>query len=162
MIDTTEYGWAYNPKTQLAGGVSEQEDGPFGVRLLQVDRHYVLGGLDSKAGEEDSGPTQKVDAYFLIDTDTSRRVNFSDYQSLRAASEPLGIRLNLEPVATIYRRYRFTWFDAFVSLLLILPPVVGGISLVRWIVRLRKPSRILGGDDRRKHYEAPLARHSAQ
>jgi hypothetical protein len=137
MIDTTDYGWAYNPKTQPARGVSEQEDAPFSVRLLQVDRNYFLGRLDSKAGERESANTQRIDAYFLIDTDTNKRLNFPDYQSLQVAFEPLGIRLNLEPIATVYRRYRFTWFDVIADLLFILPCVVTSIFLVRWILGLR-------------------------
>jgi hypothetical protein len=51
MIDVTDCGWVYNPKTQLSGGVSEQEDAPYGVRLVQVAGRYVLGGLDSKADD---------------------------------------------------------------------------------------------------------------
>jgi hypothetical protein len=138
MIDTTDHGWVYNPKTQVAGGVAEQEDAPYGVRLLQVDGRYIVGGLDSKADEEDDRNSQRVDSYFLLDTQTGKRTNFPDYQSLRAATEPLGIRLKLERITTVYSRYRFTWFDVFAVYLFCFPPLIAAIFLVRWIVRLRR------------------------
>lgn len=37
MIDVTDHGFVYNPKTQTEGAVGEQEDAPYGVRLLQVE-----------------------------------------------------------------------------------------------------------------------------
>jgi hypothetical protein len=138
MIDITDHGWVYNPKTQVAGGVGEQEDAPYGVRLLQVDGRYIVGGLDSKADEEDNRNRQRVDSYFLLDTQTGKRTNFLDYQSLRATTDALGIHLKLEPIATVYSRYRFTWFDVFAGLLFCLPPLIAAIFLVRWILRLKK------------------------
>lgn len=140
MIDVTDHGWVYNPKTQVGDGVAEQNDAPYGVRLLQVDGRYILGGLDSTADTENNFNSQRVDSYFLIDTETGTRINFSDYESLRAAIEPLGIHPKLEPIATVYSRYRFTWFDVFADLLFCLPPLVAAIFLVRWIILLRRLS----------------------
>jgi len=51
MIDVTDQGWVYNPKTQPGSGVAEQEDAVSGVRNVQVSGKYILGGIDSKAFE---------------------------------------------------------------------------------------------------------------
>ena len=42
MIDVTDQGWVYNPRTQSGGGIGEQEDAVAGVRTLQVAGRYVL------------------------------------------------------------------------------------------------------------------------
>ncbi|HEY6369795.1 MAG TPA: hypothetical protein VIX37_04395 [Candidatus Sulfotelmatobacter sp.] len=36
MIDVTDQGWVYNPKTQADGDVSERHDAVAGVRNLEV------------------------------------------------------------------------------------------------------------------------------
>jgi hypothetical protein len=36
MIDTTEYGWIFNPKTQPSGGVGEADDTVSGVQGLEL------------------------------------------------------------------------------------------------------------------------------
>lgn len=138
MIDVTDHGFVYNPKTQTEGAVGEQEDAPYGVRLLQVDGKYILGGLDTKPEEEAGRKNRRVDSYFLLDTTAGRRTAFSDYQSLRAAAEHLGIQLKLEPIEVIYSRYRFTWFDAVTDLLFAAPPLTALILLLLWIRRVRK------------------------
>jgi hypothetical protein len=76
MIDDTDHGWVYNPKTQVPGGVSEQEDAPFGVRVLQVQGPYIIGGLDSKAFGSSCDNETRVDSYFLLDTHSGKRTNF--------------------------------------------------------------------------------------
>ncbi len=50
MIDDTDQGCVYNPKTQMGnGGVGEQEDAVFGVHVLQVAGRYILGGSDTRS-----------------------------------------------------------------------------------------------------------------
>ena len=138
MIDVTDCGWVYNPRTQRSNGVSEQEDAPYGVRLVQVTGRYVLGGLDSKADDEAPHDTTRVDSYFIIDAATGKRTNFATYDELGEGASRLGVGLKLEPIVAVYRHYRFTWFDAFTALLFVVPPVLAGILLLRWILRLRK------------------------
>jgi hypothetical protein len=153
MIDVTDHGFVYNPKTQTEGDVIEQEDAPYGVRLLQVDTRYIVGGVDSKPDEEAGTKNHRVDSYFLLDTHTGRRTTFSDYKSLRAAADQLGIQLKLEPIKAIYSRYRFTWFDTVTDLLFAVPPLTAFILLLLWIRRVRKrnqcpsiePTTHLGG-----------------
>jgi hypothetical protein len=103
-----------------------------------VEGRYIIGGLDSRAGEDENHDSQRVDSYFLLDTQTGKRINYSDYESLRVATEHLGVRLNLERIAAVYSKYRFTLFDVFAGLLFCLPPLVAAILVVRWIVRLRR------------------------
>src|SRR5579872_2218365 len=43
MIDVTDQGWVYSPKTQGPdGALAEQEDAIAGVRMLQVAGRYIL------------------------------------------------------------------------------------------------------------------------
>src|SRR5271157_3925020 len=48
MIDETDHGWVYNPKTQSGGGVAEEDDAVACVRIVQVAGRYILGGVDSR------------------------------------------------------------------------------------------------------------------
>src|SRR5271157_5520257 len=65
MIDLTDQGWVYNPKTQPGGGVGEQEDAVAGVRIVQVAGRYILGGSDSQAFQYSGQERTQVDSYFL-------------------------------------------------------------------------------------------------
>jgi hypothetical protein len=138
MIDTTDRGWVYNHKTQSDGGVGEQEDAVGGVRKVQVSGRYVLGGSDSRPIEQSVKNPEQVDSYFLLDTQIGRHANFPSHGALRAKAQELGITLNLQPIADVYGKYRFTWFEVFARLLACLPPLVGALLLVRWVIRVRK------------------------
>ncbi len=134
MIDTTDLGWVYNPKTQ-PDGVTEQDDAISGVMVVQVAGRYIFGGSDSSwAGESD--PT--VDSYFLLDTQIGKHTTFSNYDALRNRAQELGVVLKLESIGAVYSRYRFTWFDTFVVVLTIVPPLLVAFLLMRWTIRLRK------------------------
>lgn len=146
MIDSTDQGWVYNPKTQ-PGGVGEQEDAIAGVRVLQVAGRYILGGSDSLSFDRLDNNTEQVDSYFLLDTQFGKHTSFPSYEALRVKAQELGIALSLERIGVVYSRYRFTWFEIVVGLLLCLPPLVGAMLLVRWIIRMRKTrgvSRVIG------------------
>ena len=139
MIDETDHGWLYDPKTQtLSGGVSERDDTLIGVRVLQISGPYILGGLDSQAYERPSRNANQIDTYFLLDTRTGKHTNFPTYDALDNVAQRLGTKLNLERIIVIYSRYRFTWFEAITDFLLCLPPLISAWLLIRWIVRLRK------------------------
>jgi hypothetical protein len=128
MIDVTDEGIVYNPKTQPGEGVGEEEDAVFGVRLVQIAGRYILGGGDSRTD----------DSYFLLDTQTGKRSNFGSYDELATAGKKLSIQLHLESIATVYRRYRFTWFDVLVGMLFCIPLLAYAVVTMRWIVRLRR------------------------
>jgi hypothetical protein len=138
MIDVTDQGWVYNPKTQVSSGIGEQEDAVAGVRNIQIAGRYILGATDSKAFEDLGKETNQVDAYFLLDTQAGKRIQFQSFDALRRKALDLGIEPNLQPINAVYSKFRFSWFDVLAGLLLCLPPVVGLVLLIRWIVRLRR------------------------
>ena len=141
MIDTTDQGWVYDPKTQSDGSVSDQEDAVGGVRALQVAGRYILGGADTRSFQQQEYQSDQIDTYFLLDTQSGKQVRFPDYAALRAKAQELGISSNLEPIASVYSRYRFTWFDVFAGLLFLVPPLISAFLLLRWTLRMMKESR---------------------
>jgi hypothetical protein len=145
MIDVTDQGWVYNPKTQSSGGVGEQEDAVAGVRNLQVAGRYILGGTDSKSFERLGKDSNRVDAYFILDTQVGKQTTFQNYDALHQRAVALGIELKLQPINAVYSKFRFSWFDVFAVVLFCVPPVIGGLVLIGWIVRLRR-SRMLVPD----------------
>lgn len=139
FIDVTDQGIVYNPKTQpAADGVADQEDAVYGVRRLQVAGPYILGGADTHSFEHSGEESDRVDSYFVLDTRTGRRTTMPNYDALRTAALQLGVQTKLEPIYSIYSRYRFTWFDVFAGLLFCIPPAAGFSLLIWWILRLRK------------------------
>ncbi len=143
MIDETDHGWVFNPKTQgWNDGVSQAEDSVAGVRVLQLAGQYILGGSDSRSWEFRETNPNYIDSYFLLDTRSGKRTDFTAYDQLYSAARQLGIQPNLEPINTVYSRYRFTWFEVFAGALLCMPPLILGLLLLRWIARLRR-SRVL-------------------
>jgi hypothetical protein len=143
MIDVTDQGWVYNPKTQPGSVVGEREDAVAGVRNLQVAGRYILGATDSRAFEHLGKDTNQVDAYFLLDTQLGQQTHFHNYNALRHRALELGIEPNLQPINTVYSKFRFSWFDVLAGLLFCLPPVIGALLLIRWIVRLRRTRTLL-------------------
>ena len=141
MIDTTDQGWVYNPKTQPGDGVGEQEDAIASVRLVQVAGPYILGGSDSHGFDRPENQSSAVDSYFLLDTRTGKRTGYPSYEALRDKARELGFPLNLAPINAVYSQYRFTWFEVIVGLVLCVPLLVGAVLLVRWIVRVRRTRR---------------------
>jgi hypothetical protein len=138
MIDVTDHGWVYNPKTQGPGGaVGEQEDSVADVRLVQLSGTYLLGGAGGSSFEETESTGVQLNSYFLLDTRTGKRTNFTTYDTFAAAARRLGVEPKLEPIYTVYARYRFTWFEVFVGLLCAVPPLAGLGILRWWILRLR-------------------------
>jgi len=140
MIDTTDQGWVYNPKTQPEGTVAEREDAVGGVRTLQVIRRYIFGGADTRSFQQQESGSKQIDSYFLLDTQIGKQVRFPDYAALRVKAQELGMSANLEPIASVYSRYRFTWFEVFAGLLFVVPPLLGAFLLLRWTLRIRKAS----------------------
>ena len=137
MIDVTDQGMVYNPKTQgTSGGVGEQEDAVFGVRLVQVADRYIIGGVDE--GRPPEFESKKIDSYFILDTQTGKRTTLPTYASVASAAGQLGIGLSLEPIYRVYSRYRFSWFDVFAGALLLGPILIAFLLLVRLVMRLRQ------------------------
>lgn len=142
MIDVTDHGWVYNPKTQGHDAVATQEDAVDGVRIMQVAGPYILGGTGSQSyDDEDKIHTDRVDNYFLLDTQTGNHLTFTSLESLAGATAPLGINLNLERIDVVYSRYRYTWFDKLIIFVLCTPPLIFAGLIVWWIVLVRRTRR---------------------
>jgi hypothetical protein len=140
MIDVTDQGWVYNPKTQPGDSVTEQEDSIAGVRKIQVAGRYILGASDTKwFGSEEN---DRVDSFFVLDTQSGTHIAFYDYDRLKAEAARLGIQVNLEPISAVYSSYRFTWFEGFVGCLLFLPLVVVAYQITRWVIRVRRTREV--------------------
>jgi hypothetical protein len=134
MIDTTDHGWVYNPRTQVEGGISEQDDAVAGVIVVQIEGRYILGGADTHAVFDQN----QIDSYFILDTQTGKKTLFPSIEQLRESGRQLRISLNLQPIAAVYSKYRYTWFDIFVGILLCVPPTLGFAALVASIHKLRR------------------------
>jgi hypothetical protein len=138
MTDVTEQGCVYHPKRQKStDSVADREEAFDGVRVLQVSDRYIAGGADSRWFSHVQNGAGEVDSYFLIDTKTGKSLTFPNFDALHGAAAPLGVRLNLRPIASVSFKYRFTLFDLLVVFLLLVPPLVSAGLLVRWMVRLR-------------------------
>lgn len=139
MIDVTDQGWVYNPRTQPDdSGVAEKEDAVSGVRHLQVSGNYILGDIDSHSFEHAGTDSNAIDSYFLLDTASGKRSNFADYESLRHEAAQHNITLKLEPIESVYSHYRFSWFDVFAGILFVGPPLAAFLVLVFWVRRIRR------------------------
>jgi hypothetical protein len=79
-----------------------------------------------------------VDAYFVLDTQTRNRTDFSNYDALKNSAAQLGVALKFERIYDVYKRYRFTWFDLAVAFVAVAPPLALGWRVLARIVRLRK------------------------
>ncbi len=142
MIDVTDRGIVYNPRSQRTPGVMEQEDALFDVRSLQIAGPYILAGVGRQYPSDD-GPEKCCMNYFLLDTRTGRRTKLSNYDGLREAAARLGAQPSLETIDAVYTRYRFTWFDGVAALTMFSVPLLCGGLLLRWIIRLRSSETTL-------------------
>ena len=139
MIDVTDRGWVYNPKTQ-SGGLSEQDDAVAGVLVIQVAGRYILGGADTRSFTEQGNDMNRVNSYFILDTQPGKKTSYPTIDELRRGTQALGISLNLQPINAVYSKYRYTWFDIFVGILLVIPPLISFAVLALRIRRLRNTS----------------------
>lgn len=138
MIDTTDEGTVYNPKTQPGSGLLvSRDDAVFGVRELQVSGDLIFGARDSgyfgRIGENSTA----VDSYFGLNTRTGRHIEYSSFAELRHGAAAQGVHLNLRRFIEVFSQYRTTWFDYVSGCLLVLLPLIAFCLLVRWVWRIR-------------------------
>ena len=138
FIDVTDEGMVYNPKTQSAEGImGGGSDAVEGVRLLQESGPFLLGGADTQYFQHIGQDRKEIDSYFLMDTRVGQKIVFKDRGGLERAASDLQIKLQLEPIHSLYARHRFTWFDVLAGILLVVPPSAGCILLVLSVVWVR-------------------------
>lgn len=140
MVNVNDHGWVYNPKTQPGDGVGGRSDAIGNVRTLQLAGRYILGAADSKASDDRfyNSADGEVDSFFLLDTREGKHMTFVGYQPLAFQAKQLGIDPNLEPINSVYSRYRFSWFDVVAGLLFFVPPLAATWYLGRWILKVRR------------------------
>ena len=139
MIDVTDQGTVYNPKTQPGfDSVVGQRDTVFGVRQLQVSGHHIFGASDSGYFDRIGQDSTAVDTWFELDTNKGVPVEFKSLDGLRQHAASEGIALDLRSFDDVYREYRFTWFDYTAVAILLLVPAAGLIILFRWIWLIRE------------------------
>lgn len=139
MIDVTDEGTVYDPRTQaFEGSIGSQSDTVFGVRELQVAGNLIFGANDTGYFGRIGQDSTFVDNYFELNTNTAARTNFKSLPELekRAASE--GVPLRLRPFESVFSEYRYTWFDYLAWTLLLLAPAAGFAWLARWVWKIRK------------------------
>lgn len=147
MIDEHHDGTVFNPKTHFSNSANSEihPDGPdavSGVRVLQIAGSRILGGAGPIGQYSSPVARERVDSYFLLDTEAHTRANFDTYDALARASQSFGVQPKLEPLFRVYKRYRYTWFDALVAALFLIPVLGVGFLLIRRIRRLRKSAAI--------------------
>lgn len=133
MINSTGHGWVYGAKRH---GVRPEVRA--GVRLLQVTPTQLFGALDSKAFDHLGSDSDEVDRYFVLEVASGSLTDFRDRDAFTERVRRFGTEPMLEPIYSIYSRFRFGWFDVFAGLLLLLPLAAGGIVVVVWIGRLQR------------------------
>jgi hypothetical protein len=91
-----------------------------------------------------TSPGQNVNvSYFILDTNKDSHVTFANEKEFKEAANELGVgAIRREPIDVVYGRYRPTWFDALAGFLFFVPPLVGFVGLVIWVMRVRKQARI--------------------
>jgi hypothetical protein len=98
----------------------------------------IFGARDSGYFKSLGRESSAVDTYFELDADGSSPIEFKAIDQLgqRAATE--GVTLNLRPFESVYRDYRFTWFDYLATATLILVPAACFLLLSLWVWRVRR------------------------
>jgi len=142
MIDTTDQGTVYNPKTQpISGGVVGRDDAVFGVRQMQVSRGLIFGARDSGYFGHIGQDSQVVDSWFELDTAKGTHTEFNSLAELQQRASNEGMALHLRNIQSVYSDYRFTAFDYLAGAVLLLVPAIGFVALARWIWKIRHAAR---------------------
>lgn len=142
LIDVTDYGSLIKGKDADSGnpltGFSE-------VSNLQLAGPFIFGTTASNTTGRTNLDKPAIESYFLLDTRTSSVSRFPSEAALRTQASASGTTLKLEPIYTIYNRYRFTWFDWLSTAILFLPPIVATALLLKSIAKIRStiPTRNL-------------------
>lgn len=139
MIDVTDRGWVYNPRTKHDGLLTESPDAVADVCVLQLAGPYVLGGTNCRMDVSPDAAGQPFAlSYFMLDTRRGTHTAFRTYDDLRGAAGRVSVQPRLEPIHVVYGRYRFTWFDAVTVSALFGIPAICTCLLFWWIIRVRR------------------------
>jgi len=138
FIDRTDVGTVYNPNGRPLWS-EVHENAVDNVTEMQLAGVYILGGVDSHRREHfEEEDISAPNLWFLLNTKTSERKDFETLEVLKESARRRNIALSLVPIGDLYSKYRFTWFDAFAGVLLVVPPLTAFALLTRRTVRLRR------------------------
>ena len=138
MIDTTDQGTVYNPKTQSGdGSIVATDDSVFGVRRLQVSKELIFGARDSGYFGRIGQDSKIVDAYFELNTSKNTETEFKSLDELQRRATAEGVILHLREFQSVFGDYRTTWFDYLAGAILVLAPTLGFLILGRWVWKQR-------------------------
>jgi hypothetical protein len=144
LIDEDHDGTVFNPATHFTGGSSDDinPDGPdavSGVRVLQIAGKKILGGAGPLGQYSSQATRDRIDYFFILDTEAHTRANFETYDAITQAVKQFNIQPQLQPILGIYERYRFTWFDLSAIALFLVPVLGAAFVIIRRIRRLAEP-----------------------
>ena len=143
MIDTTDQGVVFNPKTQGGwGSVGSKHDTAFGARQLQIEGKRIFGARDSGYFDRLGKESSAVDTYFELDTDGDSPIEFKSIGQLRQRAASEGVTLSLRSFESVYQDYRITWFDYLAGAILLLVPFSGLLLLSLWVWRVRRRGQL--------------------
>jgi hypothetical protein len=150
LLDEKHDGTVFNPNTHFANTSNNEihPDGPdavSGVRVIQIVGNKILGGAGPIGQYSSPASINRIDRYFLLDTDAHTRANFQNYDELASAAHAIGIEPHLEPLYRVYKRYRFTWFDYAALALFLVPAIGAGFILAFRMWHFRKASLRIDG-----------------
>jgi energy-coupling factor transporter transmembrane protein EcfT len=140
MTDADSPASVYNPKNESTkASVLWQQDGVDGVRSVQVNSRYILGGRDSHGYAKRGG---EVDSYFVLDTKTEKLTMLSSYEQLQSKAAELGVQLRLQAVYAVYQQYGLMRFVPVPRSGRVLVAVVLIALLLRWLLQLWRFTRL--------------------
>ncbi|HEY4358875.1 MAG TPA: hypothetical protein VGN16_24220 [Acidobacteriaceae bacterium] len=144
MIDVTNRGIVYNPKSQgYSGSVHSASDAVFDVVRLQVDGNWIAGTICSDVIQHMQQDLLPEDKYFLLNIAAGKTETFTDLQSLKAALATHGLALHLRTFWEVFCDYRNTWFDYAAGILALLVPCTAFVCFVLYVIKLRRRARLL-------------------
>ena len=96
LIDEIHDGSVFNPATHFSDASNNDvhpdgTDAVSGVRVLQLAGNKILGGAGPMGQYSSTATRDRVDFYFLLDTDAHTRTNFQTYDDLTKAARASGI-----------------------------------------------------------------------
>ena len=112
------------------------------MRRLQIVGDQIYGTRDTKIFENFGSGIEREDSFFTLNTKSHIRKDFSTEAALAADVEHQGVRLKMEPINTVFNRYRIGWFDLLSGLVLIGAPAVAFWRLLRHIRFVKRQGMI--------------------
>ncbi|MGD0445818.1 MAG: hypothetical protein ABSA39_17935 [Edaphobacter sp.] len=134
MIDVTDHGFVH-----LVGSDGLNSPSAInGVRRLQIVGDQIYGTRDTKTVENFGSGIELEDNFFALNTKSHIRKDFPTEAALAADAKLRGIDLKMEPINTVFYRYRIGWFDWAACLVLIVTPTVTFLWLLRHIRLIKR------------------------